>query len=310
MNDLAIRTEQLRREFRGRRALDDVSFEVPAGTIFGYLGPNGAGKTTTIRILLGLIEPTGGRAEVLGFDTRTQADQIRSRCGALLDQPGLYDRLTAEENLDFYGRIFRLPAAERAARCHELLARFGLWDRRKEKVGRWSRGMRQKLAIARALLHRPRLLFLDEPTTGLDALAAATLRQEILALARDEGVTVFLTTHNLAEAEQLCGRVAIIDRGRILASGSPAELRARARAARLEIVGRGLTPETVGLLRARPEVLTARLGPGSLHIELRNGADAAPLIALVVQGGGQIEEVRRTGASLEQVFLSLMETEP
>ena len=310
MHDLAIRTEQLRREFRGRRALDDVSFEVPAGTIFGYLGPNGAGKTTTIRILLGLIEPTSGRAEVLGFDTRTQADQVRSRCGALLDQPGLYDRLTAEENLDFYGRIFRLSAAERAARSRELLSRFGLWDRRREKVGRWSRGMRQKLAVARALLHRPRLLFLDEPTAGLDALAAATLRQEIRALARDEGVTVFLTTHNLAEAEQLCDQVAIIDRGRILASGSPAELRAQARAARLEIIGRGLTPETVGLLRARPEVLTARLGAGSIHIELRNGADAAPLIALVVQGGGQIEEVRRTGASLEQVFLSLMETEP
>jgi len=143
MTEIAIYTENLTRDFSTVRAVDGLTLEVPAGTIFGFLGPNGAGKTTTIRLLLGLLEPTAGRAEVLGFDTRTQADEIRARTGALLEHHGLYERLSAEDNLEFYGRVWRLPRAERQTRIRELLTHLGLWERRKEKVETWSRGMKR-----------------------------------------------------------------------------------------------------------------------------------------------------------------------
>jgi ABC-2 type transport system ATP-binding protein len=179
MNRIAIHTDDLTRDFKTVRAVDALSLDVPPGILFGFLGPNGSGKTTTIRLLLGLLEPTAGKAEVLGFDTRTRADDIRARVGALLEHPGLYERLSAEDNLEFYGRAWRLPASERGARIKELLSNVGLWERRKEPVGTWSRGMKQKLAVARALLHRPPLIFLDEPTAGLDPVAAAELRQDL-----------------------------------------------------------------------------------------------------------------------------------
>ena len=179
------------------------------GIVFGFLGPNGAGKTTTIHLLLGLLEPTQGQASVLGFDTRTQADDIRARIGALLEFAGLYERMTAEDNLDFYGRIYHMPAPERRARIKELLIHLDLWDRRKDQVGKWSRGMKQKLAVARALFHHPPLIFLDEPTAGFDPVAAAALRNDLASLVARKGVTVFLTTHNLTEAEKLCAQVSI-----------------------------------------------------------------------------------------------------
>jgi len=164
----AIRAEKLTRVFGAVRALDGLDLEVPPGIVFGFLGPNGAGKTTTIRLLLGLLEPSGGRAAVLGLDTRSGADGIRDRSGALLEHHGLYERLSAEDNLAFYARAWRLSGDARRRRIRELLESLGLWERRAEPVGRWSRGMKQKLAVARALLHRPSLLFLDEPTAGLD----------------------------------------------------------------------------------------------------------------------------------------------
>ena len=210
MTAVAIRTQNLTRTFETVRAVDGISFEVPSGIVFGFLGPNGSGKTTTIRLLLGLLEPTSGSAEVLGFDTATHADDIRQRCGALLEHTGLYERMTAEDNLEFYGRVWHLSAAERQQRIHDLLDAVGLWDRRKEPVGNWSRGMKQKLAVARAMLHRPQIIFLDEPTAGLDPIAAVALRDELAALVQQQGVTVFLTTHNLAEAEKLCQQVAVI----------------------------------------------------------------------------------------------------
>src|SRR5262249_47030876 len=163
----------------------------------GFLGPNGSGKTTTIRMLLGLLEPTSGRAEVLGFDASKKADEIRLRSGALLEHNGIYERLSAEENLELFGRIWNLSANERNTRIQQLLQSFGWWERRTERSGTWSRGMKQKLAVARAMLHRPALIFLDEPTAGLDPVASASLRDELAGLAAREGVTIFLTTHNL-----------------------------------------------------------------------------------------------------------------
>lgn len=305
----AIHTENLTRDFKTVRAVEALSLDVPPGIVFGFLGPNGSGKTTTIRLLLGLLEPTQGRAEVLGHDTRTQSDAIREKAGALLEHTGLYERLSAEENLNFYGRIARLSAADRQARSKELLTQVGLWERRKEQVSGWSRGMKQKLAVARALLHRPQLIFLDEPTSGLDPVAAAELREHLGTLAAREGATVFLTTHNLTEAEKLCAQVAIIRKGKLLAVGHPDELRGQVGKPVAEVRGRGFTPPLLEQLTARPEVTGAEINNGHLVIQLAGAVDIAPLISLIIGAGGQVEEVRRGSASLEDAFLDLVEDE-
>jgi ABC-2 type transport system ATP-binding protein len=308
-NHTAIHIENLTRDFGKVRAVDGLSLDVPAGIIFGFLGPNGAGKTTTLNLLLGLLEPTAGRAVVLGFDTRTQADEVRTRTGALLEHPGLYEQLSAQDNLEFYGRVYRLPAAQRRARIKELLTHMGLWERRKDSAGKWSKGMKQKLALARALLHRPSLIFLDEPTAGLDVQAAVAVRDDLASLAAREGVTVFLTTHNMTEAEKLCGQVAVIRQGRLVALGNPDELRARAGGPHVEVVGRGFTAAVLAQLRAQPVVAAAEMNKEHLTIELHSETDTAPLVGLLVGMGVQVAEVRRGKASLEEVFLTLMEEE-
>jgi len=306
MSEPIIRTEHLSRTFGDVKAVDDLSLAVPAGIVFGFLGPNGAGKTTAIHLLLGLLEPTKGQAWVLGFDTRTQADDIRSHSGALLEFSGLYDRMTAEDNLDLYGRIYQMPASERNVRIKELLTHLDLWDRRREQVGKWSRGMKQKLAVARALFHHPPLIFLDEPTAGFDPLAAAALRTDLAALVAGEGVTVFLNTHNLTEAEKLCGQVGVIRNGKLLAVGNPNELRMSKGSPHVEITGRGFTEQILDSLRGRPEVAGIEQQNGGLLIDLRGEAETAPLVSLIVQSGGEVEEVRRGEGSLEDVFLTLM----
>jgi len=310
MTQTAIRIDRLTREFATDsgpvRAVDNLSLEVPAGIVFGFLGPNGAGKTTTLRLLLGLLEATKGHAEVLGFDALAQADQVRARCGALLEHTGVYEQMSAEDNLEFYGRVWRLPRAERQARIKELLNHIGLWERRRDQVVKWSRGMKQKLALARTLLHRPALIFLDEPTAGLDVQSAVEVRNDMAALAAREGVTVFLTTHNMAEAEKLCSQVAVIRDGALVALGQPNELRARAGGPRVEVFGRGFTEDTLSQLRARPEVAAVQANNGQLSIDLAREAATAPLVSLLVRAGAQVEEVRRGKASLEEVFLTLM----
>lgn len=309
MNTPAIRIENLTRDFDSVRAVDGLTLEVPAGIVFGFLGPNGAGKTTTIRLLLGLLEPTEGRAGVLGYDTQTQAQQVRTHTGALLEHSGIYEQMTAEDNLEFYGRVWRMPKAERKARIKELLSQMGLWERRKDQAGDWSRGMKQKLALARALLHRPPLVLLDEPTAGLDVAAAVAVREDLAELAAQEGVTIFLTTHNMTEAEKLCSQVAVIREGSLVALGHPDELRARSGSPRVEVVGRGFTPEALAQLRARPEVSAVTAINGRLEIDLFDESAAAPLISSLVASGAEVEEVRKGKASLEEVFMTLTQEE-
>jgi ABC-2 type transport system ATP-binding protein len=307
MNTAIIRTEQLSRSFGSVQAVNELSLEVPAGIVFGFLGPNGAGKTTTIQLLLGLLEPSHGRASVLGFDTRTQADQIRERTGALLEFSGLYERMSAEDNLDFYGRIYQMSASERRARIKELLTHLDLWDRRGERVGTWSRGMKQQLAMARALLHRPQLVFLDEPVAGLDPIAASRLNNDLANLVKHEGVTVFLNTHNMADAQKLADQVGVIRQGKLLALGNPDELRLKQGGPQAEIYGHGFTAQMVGALKQQPGVVHAEQNNSHLIITLRDGSDVGPLVHLIVQQGGVVEEVRRGTADLEDVFLALME---
>ena len=306
---VAIDTSALTRVFGGRAAIEALTLRVPAGSVFGLLGPNGAGKTTTIRLLLGLLEPTSGSACVLGFDPRTDGDAIRQRAGALLEHTGLYERLSAEDNLEFHGRICRLPRGARRERIDELLTHLGLRERGRDVVATWSRGMKQKLAIARAMLHRPELLFLDEPTAGLDPIAAAALRDDLAALVSRECVTVFLTTHNLAEAEALCSRVGVLRAGKLLAIGTPEEVRTGSRRAQVEIAGRGLSDALISMVSQRREVGSVRVvEPGArLAIELRPTADIAGVVAAIVGGGGEVEEVRRGPATLEDAFRTLVE---
>jgi ABC-2 type transport system ATP-binding protein len=307
MADFAIQTRGLTRTFGPVKALDDLSLDVPQGSVFGFLGPNGAGKTTTIRLLLGLIEPTGGNATVLGFDTRKQGAEIRARAGALLEHSGLYERLSAEDNLRFYGRVARMPKAKLDQRIHELLTHMGLWDRRKEAVVKWSRGMKQKLAISRPLLHGPALVFLDEPTAGLDPVAAAGLRDDLAKLASHQGATIFLTTHNMTEAEKLCDLVAVIRQGKLRAVGSPAELRSRGSGQRTEITGSGFSDALLTSLRQVETVSQASIEDGRLVVLLKDGGSAGPLVSLIVREGGEVQEVRNGQGSLEDVFLTLME---
>lgn len=303
----AIRTLGLSRRFGPVHALDGIALEVPRGIIFGFLGPNGSGKTTTIRLLLGLLEATSGTAQVLGYDTRTSASAIRERCGALLEHCGLYERLSAVDNLDLYGRFWRLTRDARRARTRELLSNLGLWDRRDEIVAGWSRGMKQKLAIARALLHRPELLFLDEPTAGLDPVAAEALRDDLSRLSANEGVTVFLTTHNLAEAERLCALVGLLRNGHLLAVAPPAQLSAASDAPRVEIMGSGLTDTMLAMLCAHHAVASARVDGRCLVVDLARAADVPSVVAALVGWGYQLEAVRNSAGSLEEVFHTLME---
>ena len=302
----AVLAESLSRDFGSVRALDALSLAIPRGTVFGFLGPNGAGKTTTIRLLLGLIEPTAGRCETLGLDPQRDGGAVRRRAGALLEHDALYERLSAIDNLEFAGRIWGLDRATRNARAQELLERFGLWDRRNDPAGTWSRGMKRKLAVARTVLHRPELVFLDEPTAGLDPVATAALRDDLGALSRDAGVTIFLTTHNLDEAERLCDLIGVVRQGRLVALGSPDELRDRAGGWSVDVVATGLG-DAVGMLELRPEVDSVRSTSSGLTIALKAGeSSTAGIVSALVEGGARIEEVRKSKPTLEAVFLGLM----
>ena len=300
-----IRLLDVVRDFGTVRALDHLSFEIAPGTVFGFLGPNGAGKTTAIRVLLGLVRPTSGRVEVFGVDPTREGEAVRSRAGALLEHNGLYERLSAQQNLEFFARTWRMPPSEYRPRIQELLERFGLWERRRDVVGSWSRGMKQKLAVARAVLPRPPLVFLDEPTAGLDPVASASLRDDLARLAADGHTTIFLTTHNLGEAERLCDVVGVIRKGRLVAFGPPADLRAGRGAAVVRLNGRGFTPEIVEALTTHEGIHQARRENGEVVVELEGSA--APLIAWLVGQGVELEEVRRERATFEEAFLDLVD---
>jgi ABC-2 type transport system ATP-binding protein len=217
----AIDVENLARDFNGFRALDKISFSIGSGEIFGFLGPNGAGKTTTIRILTGQLRPTSGRAWVMGCDVVADRQALKPQIGVVFEYQNLYQRLSARENLNFTAGLYGAPKAW----VESALEQVGLKDRANDSLKKYSNGMKQRLLIARALLHRPKVLFLDEPTLGLDPNVAREIRAFIGGLAK-QGVTVFLTTHYMEEADQLCGRVAILDHGHIAALDTPHNLKA------------------------------------------------------------------------------------
>jgi ABC-2 type transport system ATP-binding protein len=304
---LAIHTDKLTRKFQNLCAVDSLNLNVERGTIYGLLGPPGSGKSTVVRLLLGLLQPTGGAARVLGLDPTVDGAAVRAQCGVVLQSPSLYGRLSVTQNLDLFGRIWGLKARERAARSEELLVHFGLWERRTESVGRLSRGQQQRLALARALLPRPALLFLDQPTAGLDPSLADPLRRELSVLAAEEDVTIFLTTETLADAEQLCSRIGLMHEGRLVAEGSPGELGQRGEGIRLEIVGSGFTEAMVALVSRRREVRSVIPEPDRLWIDLESDAHAAPVVNLLVESGAQVEQVLRHAPNLERAYRAILE---
>src|SRR4051794_6958847 len=243
LNDVAcpsmdgIAVEGLVRVFKGGiRAVDGIELQVAPGEIYGFLGPNGAGKSTTVHVLTTLLPPTAGRARVAGFDVASEGPEVRRRIGAALQEAALDLFLTGREHLDLQAGLHGMGKAERRARGDELLERVGLSEAADRKVGGYSGGMKRRLALALALVHRPQILFLDEPTTGLDPQSRSALWEEVARLAADDGVTVFLTTQYLEEADVLADRVGIIDRGHMVAEGTPADLKAEVGRSTAEVV--------------------------------------------------------------------------
>jgi ABC-2 type transport system ATP-binding protein len=229
-----IEVKNLTKKFGDFTAVDNVSFSVEHGEIFAFLGPNGAGKTTTIKMLTTLLEPTSGEAMVNGFNLSKERDEVRRSFGIVFQDPSLDDDLTAQENMEFHGVLYNVPKNTRVKRIEELLKLVDLWDRKKDLVKTFSGGMKRRLEIARSLIHKPKVIFLDEPTVGLDPQTRNHIWSYVVDLSKKEGVTVFLTTHYMEEAEKMADRVVIIDHGKIMASGTPDELKKNTKTNSLE----------------------------------------------------------------------------
>jgi ABC-2 type transport system ATP-binding protein len=305
-SDLAFVTDGLTRHFGEVVAVDHLTLEVQAGEVFGFLGHNGAGKTTTVRLLNGVLAPTSGTAQVLGLAPMEQGPALRRRTGVLTETPSLDERLTGRENLEIYAMLYGVPRREIAARVKELMEVFQLEDRADEKAGDYSKGMKQRLALARALIHRPELLFLDEPTSGLDPVAARLVHDMITHLSHEEERTVFLCTHNLDEAQKLCDRVAVLEHGKLVALGTPAELAAKVgRSQRLELqVARG-DEETVLRLLAEAPGVSAHRENGTIVAAGAEWAAIPGLVTSLASAGVRIYRVAPQEASLEDTYFAL-----
>jgi len=320
----AIETHDVRRVFTARKgflfnevvrteALRGVDLEVRRGEIFGLLGPNGAGKTTIVKVLSTLLLPTSGTARVLGLDVVEESAKLRPRIGLVLGgERGVYTRVSGRENLRYFADLYGLPLARRSARIQEVLDRVGLTENADRRVEEYSRGMKQKLHIARGILHEPEMLFLDEPTIGLDPKSARETRKLIRGLVAD-GVTIFLTTHYMFEAEELCGRVAVISRGRIVARDTIAGLRRLVGGDRtLEVEGYGFEDAEVARLRGLPgvsKVLSEEFGPRLRYtLRVRSGELTEELVRASLTGHPELT-VRERQTGLEDIYLDLVEEE-
>ena len=308
-----IKTQGLTKKFNiGKKpenelvAVNNLSLEVQHGEVFGFLGPNGAGKTTTVRMLTGLIRPTSGGAQVAGFEQGKNDTDIRRNVGILTESPGMYERLSAEKNLAIFANLYDVPDVDKAV--NKYLSMLGLWERRHDAVGSFSKGMRQKLAVARALLHEPQVLFFDEPTTGLDPEAALVVRDFILEF-KKQGRTIFMTTHNLDEAEKLCDRVGIFKQS-LLALDSPANLRQKLFGRKVVFHLGGVNPQWLPLINAVDGVSSVEQLENKLVVALASPEKTNPLITrLLVEQGADIQFIGEVRQSLEQVYLEMLHGE-
>ncbi|HEY5814903.1 MAG TPA: ATP-binding cassette domain-containing protein [Solirubrobacterales bacterium] len=302
-----IEAEGLVREFKnGPRAVDGIDLRVAPGEIYGFLGPNGAGKSTTVLMLTTLLPPTAGTARVAGFDIAREGGRVRSAIGAALQEAALDPLLSGNEHMRLQTALHGLTKAERGERSRELLARVGLSEAADRKVGEYSGGMKRRLDLALALVHRPRILFLDEPTTGLDIQSRTALWEEVARLAAEDGVTVFLTTQYLEEADALAGRVGIIDHGRIVAEGTPAELKAEIGRPTVEAVPREAS-DREGVARALApfgEAVGNSHGDAAAVLLERGESQLADVVRALDAEGIAIEQLALHAPSLDDVFLA------
>ncbi|MBA7504506.1 Linearmycin resistance ATP-binding protein LnrL [subsurface metagenome] len=306
MAEAVITLDNVTKILAGRQILKNISFAVEVGDIFGYLGPNGAGKTTTIRVILGLFPPNSGTAFILGKDVKY--DDAREKVGFVLEADGLYDNMTAYENLDYYCQIYGMPSALKSKRIDEMLDLVELSDRAGDKVSSYSKGMRQKLALARSMVHEPDLLIFDEPTAGVDPTGQMEVRQILLNLAQ-RGKTIFLSSHNLDEVQRICNRIALIDQGEIKLYDELGKLR-RDMGRREVIIETGITTTEearlldglVAELEALPYVTSCRREAQKLRLQLDGRGDISEIVAMLSQKSIGVEEVRKGEISLEEIY--------
>ncbi|MDQ6671646.1 MAG: ABC transporter ATP-binding protein [Chloroflexota bacterium] len=299
---VAVEARELSKTYAALVAVDKLSLEIDQGEVFAFLGPNGSGKTTTIRMLCGIITPTGGHARVLGFEVGTQSEAIKARIGYMSQRFSLYEDLSVRENLEFYAGVYQVPAARRAARVHELIEMAGLAGRERQLAGQLSGGWKQRLALGCAIVHQPPLLFLDEPTAGVDPVSRRSFWTLIYGLARG-GVTIFLTTHYIDEAEH-ADRVALMLNGRMVALAPPRELRETGLAGTLLEVECEPAVDALELLPGVPGVREVTLYGTLLHV-LVDDAVSLDSLAGVLRGKGlQVSSIRQIKPTLEDVFVS------
>ena len=305
--------DELSRRYGSEVAVDRLSFKVSEGEILGLIGPNGAGKTTTIRLLACLIPPSGGSATVAGYDIAHEQVKVRRSVGVLTENPALYERLTPKENLDFFGEAYGLTnTTERNRRIHELLEFFNLWDRRNDKIGGFSKGMKQKLAIARALLHDPPILLLDEPTSGLDPETASGIRKQMMALSRERKRTILLSTHRLEDADKMCSKILVLNKGRGLTVGSPEELKAKINGRpTIQIRLKNLDVKILDGLRQLEAVKEVTVqNQDQLILTLSDMDNDVPnVVRSIGQSGGMVLSVNNSQPTLEETYLRLIRGE-
>lgn len=302
---LAVRSDGLTRRFGTFVAVDHVSFEIPRGAIWGFLGPNGAGKSTTIRMLCGILTPSEGRAEVLGYDVVRDPEQIKERIGYMSQRFSLYDDLTVQENLGFYAGIYGVHPEEAGRRITEWIARSGLQGRERTPAGALSGGWKQRLAFGCAVLHRPQMVFLDEPTSGVDPVSRREFWDLIDQFAQS-GITVMVTTHYMDEAEH-CDTLAFIYHGRIIAMGTPEEIKTQQMSGALLEVRASRLGEALDLLAGLPQVREAALFGRAIHVTVDSGAAAPRLRDVLESRGIAVESIVPARASLEDAFVSIVE---
>jgi ABC-2 type transport system ATP-binding protein len=314
MASTVIRTDGLTKVFDGGTvAVDGLTLEVEAGEVLGVLGHNGAGKTTTVRLLNGVLAPTGGTARVLGLDPLTDGPELRSQTGVLTETPSLDDALTARDNLSLYAGLYGLPGGEIPDRVQSLLETFELADRADEKVGGYSRGMRQRLALARTLIHDPRLIFLDEPTAGLDPAITRDVHTLIGRLSQEAQRTILLCTHNLDEAQRLCSRVAVLEHGQLVAFGTPDSLARDLWQGVNVVVELDRNPKDLGIA---PDALPSGVGEFAWNDQTREATIRLPdreripnLVRTLVNAGARITRVIPQEPSLTDIYFALHDEE-
>jgi len=302
-----IETENLTRKFGSLTAVENLNLQVNEGEVFGFLGPNAAGKTTTVRMLCCLISKTSGKARIGDFEVGSEKDclAIRKMVGLLPENVGLYESLSAYKNLDFYGKLYEVPLQKRQENIERMLKLLGIWERKDEAVGNFSKGTKQKIAIARALIHEPQVLFLDEPTANLDPEASKTVRDFILDLKKEKR-TIFMNTHNLDEAGRICDRIAIL-KTKLIAVGSPEDLERGTSNRKTVVHLESVSDAILAAVKKLSAVKNVRTSENKLILDVENPEKDNPeLVRAVVKAGGDVQFVTELRSSLEDVYLKLI----